>query len=54
MTTEIHELSINELDTVSGGDMLGVAIDAAEKYSNGLFGRLIAAVHLPVTTQPTK
>jgi bacteriocin-like protein len=54
MTTEIHELSINELDTVSGGDMLGVAIDAAEKYANGLFGRLIAAVHQPVTSQPTK
>jgi len=47
------ELSNEELDQASGGDMLGVAIDAAEKYMNGLFGRLINAVHQPVT-QPTK
>jgi hypothetical protein len=53
-TQEARELSIGELDVVSGGDMLGVAIDAAEKYMNGLFGRLINAVHQPVTTQPTK
>jgi hypothetical protein len=46
------EMSIEQLDQVSGGDMLGVAIDAAEKYMNGLFGRLINAVHQPVTTQP--
>ena len=39
------EMSIDELDQVSGGDMLGMAIDAAEKYMNGLFGRLIEAVH---------
>jgi hypothetical protein len=52
-TQEARELSIGELDVVSGGDMLGVAIDAAEKYMNGLFGRLINAVHQPVTT-PTK
>ncbi len=39
------EMSIEELDQVSGGDMLGMAIDAAEKYMNGLFGRLIEAVH---------
>ncbi len=39
------EISIEELDQVSGGDMLGMAIDAAEKYMNGLFGRLIDAVH---------
>jgi len=52
-TQEARELSIGELDAVSGGDMLGVAIDAAEKYMNGLFGRLINAVHQPVTT-PTK
>jgi hypothetical protein len=52
-TQEARELSIGELDVVSGGDMLGVAIDAAEKYMNGLFGRLINAVHQPVT-QPTK
>lgn len=43
---EAHELSINELDVVSGGrTMLDMAIDAAEKYMNGLFGRLIDAVH---------
>ena len=36
MTNDICELSIDELDIVSGGDMLGVAIDAAEKYTNGL------------------
>jgi hypothetical protein len=52
-TQEARELSIGELDVVSGGDMLGVAIDAAEKYMNGLFGHLINAVHQPVTT-PTK
>jgi hypothetical protein len=39
------EMTIEELDRVSGGDMLGIAIDAAEKYMNGLFGRLIEAVH---------
>jgi bacteriocin-like protein len=39
------EMSIEELDQVSGGDMLGMAINAAEKYMNGLFGRLIEAVH---------
>jgi bacteriocin-like protein len=43
---EAHELSINELDAVSGGrTMLDMAVDAAEKYMNGLFGRLIEAVH---------
>ena len=30
-TQEARELSIGELDVVSGGDMLGMAIDAAEK-----------------------
>jgi bacteriocin-like protein len=39
------EMSIEELDQVSGGDMLGMAIDAAEKAMTGLFGRLIEAVH---------
>ena len=39
------EMSIEELDQVSGGDMLGIAIAAAEKYMDGLFGRLIEAVH---------
>ena len=43
---EAHELSINELDAVSGGrSILDMAVDAAEKYMNGLFGRLIEAVH---------
>ena len=35
------EMTIEQLDQVSGGDMLGMAINAAEKYMNGLFGRLI-------------
>ena len=48
------EMTFDELEQVSGGDMLGMAIDAAEKYMNGLFGRLINAVHQPVTTQPIK
>ena len=39
------EMSIEELDQVSGGDMLGMAVKAAENYMNGLFGRLIEAVH---------
>jgi hypothetical protein len=43
---EAHELNSNELDVVSGGrSMLDMAVDAAEKYMNGLFGRLIDAVH---------
>jgi bacteriocin-like protein len=47
------EMSIEELDQVSGGDMLGMAIDAAENYMNGLFGRLINAVHQPITSSPS-
>ena len=44
--SEACELSINELDVVSGGrSMLDMAVDAAEKYMNGLFGRLIEAAH---------
>jgi hypothetical protein len=39
------EMSVEELDEVSGGDMLGMAINAAEKAMTGLFGRLIEAVH---------
>ncbi|MGH6713690.1 MAG: hypothetical protein ACREEK_32650 [Bradyrhizobium sp.] len=43
---DARELSINELDVVSGDrSMLDMAVDAAEKYMNGLFGRLIEAVH---------
>lgn len=45
-TPEARELSSNELDAVSGGrTMLDMAVDAAEKYMNGLFGRLMDAVH---------
>ena len=42
------EMSIEELDRVSGGDMLGIALNAAEKAMTGLFGRLIEAVHKKV------
>jgi hypothetical protein len=48
-THEARELSIDELDVVSGGDMLNMAIDAAEKYLQGLGKRLDAAVHQPIT-----
>ena len=34
-------MSIEELDQVSGGDMLSMAINVAEKYKNDLLGRLI-------------
>ena len=40
-------MSIEELDQVSGGDMLGMAINVAEKYINDLLGRLIEAVRKP-------
>jgi bacteriocin-like protein len=50
MNNEIHELNINELDTVSGGDM---ALDAAiSAYQALLAKRVMGAVHQPVT-QPT-
>ncbi len=49
MNNAISELSIDELEQVSGGDMLNMAIDAAEKYMAGLGARLINAVHQPVT-----
>ena len=43
---EARELSIDELDVVSGGKtMLDMAIDAAEKYMQGLGGRLMDAIH---------
>lgn len=48
-THEARELSIDELDVVSGGDLLNMAISAAEKYLQGLGKRLDAAVHQPVT-----
>ena len=50
---EPRELSIGELDVVSGGSMLNMAIDAAEKYLQGLGGRLMDAVHQPLTLKPT-
>jgi bacteriocin-like protein len=47
---EDRELTINELDTVSGGDMaLNAAISAYEAL---LAKRVMGAVHQPVT-QPT-
>jgi len=52
VTHEARELSIDELDVVSGGDMLGMAITAAENYMNGLFGRLIDAANQPMS-KPT-
>ena len=52
-TQEVRELSIGELEAVSGGDMLNMAIDAAEKYLQGLDKRLDAAVHQPVTPSIT-
>jgi len=56
MNSEIREaeMTIEQLDQVSGGDMLGMAINAAEKYMNGLLGRLINAVHQPLTTPSPK
>ncbi len=49
----VNELSIDELDAVNGGSILNMILDAAEKYLNGTFGRLINAVHQPLTSQPT-
>jgi hypothetical protein len=49
MNNDICELSVEELEQVGGGDMLNMAIDAAEKYMAGLGARLTAAVHQPVT-----
>lgn len=50
---EACELSIGELDVVSGGTMLNMAVAAAEKYLQGLGDRLNAAVHQPVVSKPT-
>ena len=50
---EACELSVDELEIVSGGSMLNMAIDAAEKYLQGLGGRLIDAVHQPLTSKPS-
>ena len=49
MTNDIRELSIDELDTVSGGDM---ALDVAVKAYEALGKRLLDAVYQPMT-QPT-
>ena len=53
LTHEARELSVDELDVVSGGDMLGIAINAAENYMNGVFGNLMNAVHQPLTSSPS-
>jgi bacteriocin-like protein len=44
--TETRELNIDELDSVSGGD---IAIDLAVKAYQALGQRLLDAVHQPVT-----
>ena len=48
-SSEIRELDIDQLDSVSGGDM---ALDVAVKAYEALGKRLLDAVHQPVT-QPT-
>jgi hypothetical protein len=48
-TSEVRELDIDQLDSVSGGDM---ALDVAVKAYEALGKRLLDAVHQPVT-QPT-
>jgi hypothetical protein len=47
---ENRELSIGELDTVSGGTMLDIAIAAYEKYLQGVGERLLDAVRQPKQT----
>jgi hypothetical protein len=49
MNNDICELSLEELEQASGGDMLNMAIDAAEKSMQALGARLVEAVHMPVT-----
>lgn len=49
LTNEVCELDIDQLDSVSGGDM---ALNLAIKAYEDLGKRLVAAVHQPVT-QPT-
>ena len=48
-TSEFRELNIDQLDSVSGGDM---AINLAVKAYEDMDKRLVAAVRKPVT-QPT-
>jgi hypothetical protein len=50
LVREGRELSIGELDTVSGGTMLDMAIAAYEKYLQGVGQRLLDAVHQPKPT----
>ena len=45
LTPEARELSIGELDAVSGGSMLNMAIAAAERYLQGVGQRLMDAIH---------
>ena len=48
-TNEVRELDIDQLDSVSGGDLaLNIAIKAYEDLGK----RVVAAVHQPIT-QPT-
>jgi|BarGraIncu00222A_1022003.scaffolds.fasta_scaffold13485_3 hypothetical protein len=48
-SSEVRELDIDQLESVSGGDM---ALDVAVKAYEALGKRLLDAVHQPVT-QPT-
>jgi hypothetical protein len=48
-TSEFRELDIDQLDSVSGGD---VALDVAIKAYEAMEKRVMDAVHKPVT-QPT-
>ena len=47
---EGRELNIDELDAVSGGSMLNMAINAYEKYLLGVGERLLDAVRQPKPT----
>jgi hypothetical protein len=48
-SSEVRELDIDQLESVSGGD---IALDVAVKAYEALGKRLLDAVHQPVT-QPT-
>lgn len=50
LVREDRELSLGELDTVSGGTMLDIAIAAYEKYLQGVGERLLDAVRQPKQT----
>jgi hypothetical protein len=45
LVPEARELDIGELEAVSGGSMLNMAIDAYEKYLQGVGQRLMDAIH---------